>query len=223
MGAVKSKRLFVVAKSAQTLDGKIATKNGQSKWITSKETRVYARKKRDGFDAILVGVETVIKDDPRLTGVQNQKLIRIVVDSSLRVSAKARLFGQGGSSIVATTKNASQKKKNVLKNLNVDIIECPIKNNKVNLSYLFKELFKRGIDKLLIEGGPTIIGSALKENLVDQLHIYIAPKIMGDPNAKSSIIGFSVEDVNKISFLRNLKLRRINQDILVVADVHRNR
>lgn len=222
MGAVNSKRLFVVAKCAQTLDGKTATKNGQSKWITSKETRVYARKKRDRFDAILVGIETVVKDNPRLTGVQNKKLVRIVVDSNLRVSVKARLFGQRGSSLVATTKSASQKKKNVLKSLNVDIIECPAKDKKVNLSFLFKELFKRGINKLLIEGGPTIIGAALKEALVDQLHIYIAPKIMCDPCAKSSIVGFSVEDINKIIFLKNLKLKRINQDILVVADVHRN-
>ncbi len=203
MGAVKSKRLFVVAKCAQTLDGKVAAKNGQSKWITSKETRVYARKKRDRFDAILVGVETVVKDNPRLTGVKNKKLIRIVVDSNLRVSAKARLFGQKGSSLVATTRNASQKQKNVLKSLNIDIIECPLKNHKVNLSYLFRELFKRGIRKLLIEGGPTIIGSALKEALVDQLHIYIAPKIMGDACAKSSVVGFSVEDVNKVILFKN--------------------
>lgn len=222
MGTVKSKRLFVVAKCAQTLDGKIAAKNGQSKWITSKETRVYARKKRDSFDAILVGIETVVKDNPRLTGVQNKKLVRVVVDSNLRVSVKARLFAQKGKSLVATTKNASQKKKNVLRSLNVDIIECPAKDKKVNLSFLFKELFKRGINRLLIEGGPTIIGAALKEALVDQLHIYITPKIMCDPRAKSSMVGFSVDNINKIILLKNLKLKRINQDILVVADVHRN-
>ncbi|MBP9854102.1 MAG: dihydrofolate reductase family protein [Candidatus Omnitrophica bacterium] len=223
MGKGGSGRLYVVAKCAQTIDGKIATSNGQSKWITSEETRKFSRSQRDKFDAILVGIETVIHDNPRLTGVKNTKLKKIVVDSSLRVSTKAKLFKTGNAWIVGTTKKASLRKKNELRRLNIDVIECPSVSGKVSLKYLFKELFKRGIRKLLIEGGATIIGAALKDNLIDQLHVYIAPKIMGDSQAKSSVQGFSIKDINKICVLNIKTFKKLNTDIMVVADVYRNR
>lgn len=219
----KSDHLFVVAKCAQTIDGKIATRNGGSKWITSSEARKYARKQRDRFDAILAGIDTVIKDDPRLTGIRNRNLIKIVVDSTLRISSNARLFKSGTRWIVATTKRASLKKKKVLEDMNVEVIECPAKNKRINLNYLSRALFERGIKKLIIEGGATIIGDALKEKIVDQMHIYIAPKIMGDTLAKSSINGFLINDVNKICLLKISKIKKIHRDILVIADVHRDR
>lgn len=223
MGLRKQRRPFVVAKCAQTLDGKSATRNGRSKWITSQEARDYARRKRDGFDAILVGIETVLKDDPSLAGVKNKRLTKIVVDSSLRISGRAKLFQKTQGVIIATTKNASVKKKKELASLDADVVECPRENNRVRLTYLFDELCRRGVKKLLIEGGPTMVGSALKQGLVDQMHIYIAPKIMGDTCAKDAIVGFTLLDLTKACTLKNVKIKKFKTDILVVGDVHRDR
>ncbi|MGE0269159.1 MAG: RibD family protein [Candidatus Omnitrophota bacterium] len=223
MGKNRSESLFVVAKCAQTIDGKIATRTGQSKWITSGDTRKYARKQRDRFDAILVGIDTVIKDDPRLTGIRNKNLQKIVVDSSLRISTKARLFKSGHRWIVATTRNASLSKKRKLEDLKVQVIQCPAKNKRVDLNYLSRMLLDKGIKKLLIEGGATIIGAALKEKIIHQMHIYIAPKIVGDSMAKNSIDGLLIKSIKKTCILKIRKIRKFNKDILVVADVHRNR
>lgn len=218
------KRPYVVAKSAQTLDGKVATRNAVSKWITCTKSRQYARQKRDTFDAILVGVETAIQDDPRLTGVKNKGLKRVIVDSRLRISPTARVFRgmQAGQCIVATTRQASERKRTVLSDKGVNFLLCPQKNGRVDLSALFDQLKSVGINRLLIEGGPTIIGSALKHNLIDQVHIYIAPTLMGDDQALSSVTGLSPRNMKSASRLKIIKQQKIDKDLLVIADVYRN-
>ncbi len=226
MKHIEQKVPFVAAKIAQTLDGKIATSIGQSKWITTEETRLYARKIRDEYDAILVGINTVLKDDPLLSGSKKAKrLKKIVLDSTLAISQKAKLF-QGtapGDCIIATTKRASLAKKSVLERIGATIIVAPIlKNGKIDLIWLMKELARNEIISILIEGGAHVIGSALKYKLVDKMYVYIAPKIIGDKQALDSIVGLDIFNLNKALELGDIKIKPINKDIMVEGYVLRN-
>lgn len=222
---IKYQMPFVVAKCAQTLDGKIATAKGHSKWITSKKTREYTHKLRDGFDAILVGSNTVLKDGPNLNGVRKGKnLKKIVLDSTLKVSINANLFKgvRFENIIVATTKNASNNKIKQFVSKGVDVVVCPQIDGQVDMKWLFKELAKRKILSILIEGGAKVIGSALKSDLVDKMQIFIAPKIIGDSSALSSIEGVNVMDVNNAIELEKVNIKGINKEIMVEGYVLRN-
>ncbi|OGX07117.1 MAG: riboflavin biosynthesis protein RibD [Omnitrophica WOR_2 bacterium GWA2_37_7] len=216
---------FVVAKCAQTLDGKIAAASGHSKWITSSKTRDYTHKLRDEFDAILVGSNTVLKDDPGLNGSKKSKKIKkIVLDSGLKISKNASLF-KGvdlNDCIIATTKRASPDKLKQFVSNGVDVIVCPDVKGRVDMKWLFKELAKRKILSILIEGGAKVIGSALKADLVDKMQIIIAPKIIGDDKALSSIVGMNVLNVNKAIELEKVNIKKINKEIMVEGYVLRN-
>lgn len=223
---ITRKMPFVVAKSAQSLDGKIALANGQSKWITSKASRDFARKKRDEFDAIMVGANTVKKDNPRLTGVRKDKVIKkIVVDSALSISPKAKLFSTGKSEdcYLLTTKRASSDKIKFFQKKGVHIIICPVRQRKVDMEFGLRELAKKEISSVLIEGGSKLIGSALNHGLVDKLNVYIAPKIIGDAKAVSSVVNFAPTALNRVIQLKNLEIKNIGEDIFLSAYVHRNR
>lgn len=215
-------RPYVVAKTAQTLDGKVATRNGHSKWITSSHTRDYARRRRDRFRAIVVGANTVVKDNPRLEGVRNKKLLKVVVDSTLRLSPRAQVFRVPERCWLATTRQAKRAKIDQFLKMGVQVILCPARAGRVSLPYLFDRLYQAGMERVLIEGGPTLIGKALREQLVDHLHIYIAPKIMGDPTALDSIVGLTAFRVDRLCQLKNVTIKRMKSDILVEADVYRN-
>ncbi len=225
---ITKKLPFVVAKCAQTIDGKIATVTGESKWITSEETRRFAHEKRNEFDAIMVGINTVLKDDPQLNATSKIKhLKKIIVDSTLQISLKAKLFvGAKPSDIfVATTSKASKKKIEILSKGGVQVLISPLKgkNGHVDLKWLMKELAKREISYVLIEGGGRLIGRALKDSLVDRMMIYIAPKIVGDQNAISSVAGLGVKSIDKALELKDLKIKQIGQDFLIEGDVHVHR
>ncbi|MCA9403153.1 MAG: dihydrofolate reductase family protein [Candidatus Omnitrophica bacterium] len=223
MAKVSRRRPFVVAKTAQTLDGKVAAANGRSQWITSSQTRIFARQRRDRFKAIMTGAETVIKDNPRLTGVRRGNLIKVVVDSTLRVSPRAKVFQLPELCWLATTRRADSKRIRRFEAMGVKVLLCPRQRGRVSLPFLFDQLARAGLDKVLIEGGPTLIGQALRDGLVDSMDIYIAPKIMGDNEALDAVVGLPVLAVNRLYRLTNLKIKRIKPDILVQGDVHRNR
>ena len=214
---------FVVAKCAQTLDGKIATARGQSKWITAKQARDYGHRLRDGFDAILVGINTVLKDNPFLnTDGKSKRIKKIILDTRLQLSLKANVFKDvhPGDVIVATTTKADQRKLDLLNSKNVQVMVCPTYDNRVDLQWLFKELAKMEITSILIEGGGTMIGAALKEKLVDKMMVFVAPKIMGDQQAVSSISGFQPTDVNHLPRLKDLTYRKIGDDLLIEGYLH---
>ena len=222
---IKFKRPFVVAKCAQTLDGKIATAQGQSKWITSEKTRTYTHQLRNDFDAILVGINTVLKDDPRLNAAAHfKRLKKIVLDTQLKISPQARLFKNilPSDCLLATTKKSNQSKVNFFKKKGVGVIICPERDGKIDLRWLFKYLAKQEITNILIEGGSTVIGQALKDGLVDKMYIYIAPKIMGDQNALNSFVGRRVTHVKQAIPLRDIKIKQMDRDIFIEGYVHRN-
>lgn len=211
---------FVVAKSAQTIDGKVAVKSGDSKWITSEETRTFSRDKRNGFDAILVGVNTVLSDDPCLCA-PGKMIRKIIVDSTLRMSPKAKAFkgAKPGQVLIATTKKASLAKMKRLEGAGADVVVCSLKEGRVDLQELFKALAKNGMTRILIEGGPSVISSALKAGVVDRMHIYIAPKVMGDDKAKSSVSGFSQKRIADLLEGRFLSAGRVGRDIFIELEV----
>ncbi|OGX24629.1 MAG: riboflavin biosynthesis protein RibD [Omnitrophica WOR_2 bacterium RIFCSPHIGHO2_01_FULL_48_9] len=217
---------FVVAKCAQTLDGKIATATGQSKWITSEATRKFARQLRNDFDAILVGIRTVLKDNPRLTAAARTKRIKkIILDSSLQIPKRARLF-QGtdpADCFIATTGQAELSKINFFRKKGINVIVCPQRQGHIQLKWLFKELAKKGVTSILLEGGAHTLGCALKEKLVDKMHIYVAPKIFGDQKALSAVTGLRITDLARAIQLRNLEIRKIYEDIFIQGYVYRHR
>lgn len=216
---------FVVAKSAQTLDGKIATASGQSKWITSPTSRDYAHRLRNDFDAILVGVKTILKDNPRLNAARKSKRIKkVIVDSKLKLPLSAKVFqGTHPEDIfVATTRNADKKKMILLNNKGVNVIMGPSFQGRVNFKWLFEELAKKEITSILIEGGAHTIGGALNEHLIDKFLIFMAPKILGDARGLSSVRGLTTTHVDQSVRLRDLTIQRIKEDILIEAYVHRD-
>ena len=219
---IRSKMPFVAAKCAQTLDGKIATAAGESQWITSSKTRDYARRVRDEFDAILVGVNTVLRDDPRLNGAkQTKRLKKIILDSSLKTPLKARLFKgvRPADCIIAVTRKASSAKIKQFQNKGTRVIICPVKDGHVDLKWLLKALAKEEITSILMEGGAHVIGSALNGKLVDKLYIYVAPKIIGDQDALSSVVGVDTVSIGRAIRLKDLTSRNIGQDILLTGYV----
>lgn len=211
---IKTGMPFVVAKIAQTLDGKIATRQKKSQWITCEESRVISKKKRQAFDAILVGINTVLMDNPYLNAC-DKKIYKIILDSTLRIPLKARLFKKTNPKniLVVTTKKALLSKRELLEKKGVEVIVCPQKNAKIDLKALLKILAQKGIRSLLIEGGACVVSCALAEKLVDVLHVYMAPKFMGDDQAKSAITGFVTPYMKDIHQGRILNIEKISEDI----------
>jgi len=181
---IKTGLPFITLKFAQTIDGRIATASGQSRWISSGSSLRLAHRLRSSHDAVLIGVNTLIHDNPELTVrlIRGRNPLRIIVDSSLRIPMDAQILKNQSAAhtIIATTGNASRKKVARLKSIGIEtlVIEADT-DHRVDLKKLFAELGKRNISSVLIEGGSGIITSVLEENLPDRVVIVIAPKILG--------------------------------------------
>ena len=213
---ITKKMPFITVKIAQSLDGKIATRLGDSRWITSKVAREYTHRLRKFYDAILVGINTVIKDDPRLNSPYSKKQsIKIIIDSSLKIPLKAKALRNPSSVIIATTSINSRMRYNLLRKRGLKILKIPSKDKKVNLELLFKELAEVQITNILVEGGGKIIGSLFDEKLVDKVMFVIAPKIIGGRQAVSSVEGVGIKYLRQAAELKDLTVKRLNQDLLI--------
>lgn len=219
---ITTKLPFVTVKIAQSLDGKIATRRGISKWITNDSARRHVHSLRSHVDAIMVGVETIIKDDPLLTARLSQtrykkQPIKIVVDSTLRTPLHSKIFSTASLSkvIIATTKYAPKSRVEAFRHKNAQVLVMRDKDGRVSLKPLMRRLAEMEIANVLIEGGGEIIASALKEKLVDKVLFFIAPKIIGGREAITSVEGDGVEAVNRAIGLKEVKIRKFGSDILV--------
>lgn len=225
MKYIETKEPFVVLKSAITLDGKIATSNGESKWITDDESRKIVHKLRNELTGIMIGVNTVIVDNPSLTcsidGGRNP--IRIIVDSKLRIPINSKIVKTANEvkTIVATTKECDLMKKNQLENLGVEVLIVDDLNEKVNLKILMKELGKKNIDSILLEGGGELNFSALEAGVVNKLMIFMAPKILGGRNSKTFIEGNGIKSLKDSYKISNLDIRHLKNDILITGYIER--
>jgi len=210
---------FVVVKSAMSLDGKIAAPGGDSKWITTQASRKYARTLRSEFDAILVGINTVLRDNPKLLpGDSRKKPIRVVLDTRLRIPLNARVLNSQAPTIVATGKRTDKKKIETLKARGVEVLSLPgwkkHPERGLDLKYLMKELARKGISSVLIEGGGKVNASALEMGLVDKVLFFIAPKIVGGEKAITPVEGEGIGRIGKALKLKDTKIRRLGEDIL---------
>ena len=143
------------------------------------------------------------------------------MDSHLRISSRAGIFKgtPPGDCIIATTPAASPRKMAQLRKLGIRVLVLPDKEGRVDLKGVLRTLASEGLTSVLIEGGASVIGQALKDNLVDKMHIYMAPKIFGDPSALNAVTGLTVRDVNQTLRLDNLQVQRIKEDIFIDGDV----
>lgn len=215
---ITKKEPFVFMKVAQTIDGKIATATGNSKWITGALSREYVHKLRNEADALLVGIGTVKADNPsldcRVKGGMNP--FRIIIDSSLRIPLNAKLLKhKDNRTIIATTEKANQKKIRQLTSLGVKVLTIKSKQRKVDLKKLMKELGKLDITSVMIEGGSTINASALSSKIVDKVLVFIAPKIIGGIDSIPSIGGKSPALIKSAYQLKNISTLSFGDDILI--------
>lgn len=227
---ITKKMPFVTLKMAESLDGKIATRCRDSKWITSDVSRNYGHRLRSEVDAILVGVNTILKDDPLLTSRRARSPIKVVLDPDLKVSERAKIFSKKSPSlsVIVMLKSSLSKKSSIekIRRLNkkgVLVLTYPGKNRKIDLKALLKELAELEIAHLLIEGGGDTAAGFIEKGLVDRILFFIAPKIIGGKDAVTSVEGLGVDRVKKATVLKDMDVERIGDDILVKANVYRNR
>ncbi|MDK9709878.1 bifunctional diaminohydroxyphosphoribosylaminopyrimidine deaminase/5-amino-6-(5-phosphoribosylamino)uracil reductase RibD [Acidaminobacter sp.] len=223
---ITTKKPFCVMKAAMTLDGKIATVTGESQWITSEAAREYVHQLRHELKAIMVGIGTVLKDDPKLTtrlkGKQGRDPIRVVVDSTLKIPLNAKILhlDSDAPTLIATTDRADSEKATALQSMpGVKLIITPQKDGKVDLDYLMFVLGEQGIDSLLLEGGATLNASALESKIVDKVLMFIAPKILGGQNAPTPVGGSGIEVLENAVRLKGMKAVEIGDDLLIEARI----
>ncbi|MFH1788260.1 MAG: bifunctional diaminohydroxyphosphoribosylaminopyrimidine deaminase/5-amino-6-(5-phosphoribosylamino)uracil reductase RibD [Candidatus Altiarchaeota archaeon] len=209
---------FVTLKSAMSLDGKIAAKTGDSKWITGEKARKRVHDLRSRVDAVLVGVGTVLKDDPRLTCrvKGGRDPLRVIVDSHLRIPLEAKVLGDGNV-VVATTKRHSLQKKKRLDNRGVDVWVVAEKNRRVNLTDLARVLGEIGVRSILIEGGGEVNASAIQAGIVNKVLFFISPMIVGGREAKTPVEGEGTKKIREAVKVRNSTVERIGDDFLVTG------
>ena len=224
---IEHKKPFIVLKAAMTLDGKIATATGQSKWITNETSRAYGYKLRDIYDGIMVGINTVIEDNPMLTarvdGGKNP--IRIVVDSSLKIDINANVVqDKSAKTIVATTDKADKDKILKLQAQDVDVIVVDKdKNDKVDIEKLLDILGQQNICSILVEGGATLSGSFVAKKLVDKVYFFIAPKIVGGKEAKTPVAGTGILNLQEALALKDIQIEKLEEDILIIGRVDKDK
>ena len=212
---------FVILKSAISLDGKIATASGESQWITSEASRLKGHEVRSQVDAILVGVGTVLQDNPSLTvrlpERQNEDPIRIVVDSRGRTPFGAKVLNpdSNAGTLIAVTENAPLQKIEALKSAGADVLIIDEKEGRVCLRALMRELGRKEITSVLIEGGGEINAAALQAGIVDKLMFFIAPKLIGGRDAPGSIGGIGIARLAEAYELRDVKIAQIGADFLI--------
>lgn len=211
---------LVTLKAALSLDGRLATKTGDSKWVTGEKARRHVHRMRDRSDAILVGLGTVKKDDPSLTtrlGKAGKDPVRVVLDERLEILPSAKIF-EGSDKvkvIIATTDLADKKDIDKIRNLGAEVLTFKNKKGFVPFQPLLESLGKMGITSLLIEGGGEINASALEEGIVDKVAIFYAPKIIGGREAVGFIGGEGITTLSDAIMLDKVSTRRIGEDFLV--------
>jgi len=212
------KEPFVILKAAATLDGRTATRNGESKWISNEASRRLVHRLRSEVDAVVVGVGTVLKDDPLLTARirGGRDPVRIILDSHLRIPEDARVIGLSSSrTLIATTPLAPKEKAERLEKTGARVLFIDSKNGMVDLRAFLSRMGEMGMMSLLVEGGSRVNGAFLDEGLVDKLLLFLSPRVMGDPQALGIFQGRGVDHLDDSASVKDVRVRRIGEDILV--------
>ena len=217
---VTSGRPFVIAKTALTLDGWTATSTGHSRWITGEASRQFVHRLRDRVDAVMVGVGTVLADDPalttRLTTGKGKNPIRIILDTNLRTPARAKALAHTDASMtwiaVGDDVPAPRLESRVAEG--VSFLRCPKRDGRIDLPALMDRLGEKSITSLMLEGGSTVMGAMLRERLIDKFYIFKAPKLLGGGDGIPMASGPGVRTMDETIGIRHLKIRRFGEDVL---------
>lgn len=204
---------FVLLKMAMTADGKIASKVGDSRWISSKKSRQIVHKLRGKFKAVLVGINTVLQDDPQLTlrDAKGRNPLRIILDSKGKIPLSAKVLNQKTAKTVIATAEISKAKEEKLRQLGVEIWRLGENKGRISLKSLIERLAKEGIDSLMIEGGATVAYSFIEEGLVDKVIFFIAPKIIGG-EAPTPVGGVGLEKIKEAFWIREVSVKMVEGD-----------
>jgi diaminohydroxyphosphoribosylaminopyrimidine deaminase/5-amino-6-(5-phosphoribosylamino)uracil reductase len=218
---VTTGRPFVVAKSALTMDGWTGTATGHSRWVTNEKSRQFAHRLRDRLDGVLVGVGTVLADDPMLTtrlkkGVGRDP-VRIIVDTDLKIPDEAKVLNRDSSALtlIAVGAHVPPERLRRVEKSGVLVLTCPTNEGRIDLTALMDILGGMDIASLLVEGGSAIMGSMIRERLVDKFYIFKAPKILGGNDGIPMSSGPGPREMNGCLKIKHIKLRRFGDDILV--------
>ena len=227
---IKTGRPFVVLKAGMTLDGKIATATGESQWITGPKARTHVHHLRSRVDAIAVGAETVLKDDPQLTvrvsvGKRSSSSVRqplrLVFDSRLRIPFRARVL-QGiewAPTIIATTKLANSRKVERLRKMGVQVLVLPRTGTRVSLGACLQVLGNMEVTSMLVEGGAELNDSFLRAGLANRVCLYVAPALLGGQQSKGLLAGRSARRLAETIPLSNLQFQPLGEDVLITGDL----
>lgn len=222
---MKTGRPFVVMKYAMTLDGKIATFSGKSKWITGEEAREHVHQSRHKYSGIMIGVNTVIADDPmlncRIPGGKDG--VRIICDASLRMPLNSKI-AESAKDITTYMATASEEEKRirVFESMGCKIIRIGKTRNGIDLNELMDKLGEEKIDSILLEGGAALNFSALNSGIVNKVQAYISPKIFGGEGAKTPVGGAGIEDPDRAFMLEKREIKLLGEDVLIEYEVMNN-
>ena len=219
---VETGRPFVTAKFAMSLDGKIATSTGESRWISGEESRRYAHELRATSSAVMVGVNTVLADDPQLTArdaegtARGHQPLRVVVDGAGRTPADARLLSEPGRTVIAVSR-ADGATRRRLADRGAEIEPVPAHDGSVDLPRLLDALAGRGVTSILVEGGGALLGSLFDGGLIDKYVAFVAPTIIGGTSAPGPIGGDGVERIADALRLQRVTVEQLGRDVLVAG------
>jgi len=212
---------FVTAKVAMSLDGKIATRTGESRWITGPKARAYVHQLRAASDAIMVGISTALRDDPQLTArdPEEQPLerqpVRVIVDSKARLPLKAQVLALPGSTILATAQKASPRKTEALRKAGAEVVTFPEDGGLVDLQALIGWLGKRGVTSLLVEGGGRLWTSLVDLKAIDKLIVFVAPIIIGGRRAPTPVGGEGAARISEALRLSRVRVAQMGDDVAI--------
>ena len=222
---IQNKKPYVVMKYAMTMDGKIAAYTGESKWVTGEAARIHVQEQRLKYTGIMVGVGTVLADDPMLTcRLENSRNpVRIICDSHLRTPLTSKIVRTAVTipTIIASSSKDQQKIKNY-EELGCQVLYVPEKNGHIDLNRLMELLGAAKIDSILLEGGGSLNWSALESGIVQKVQTYIAPKLFGGEEAKTPVEGKGFPDPASAVLLKNSEITRLGDDLLIEVEVKLN-
>ncbi len=212
----KENRPFVILKSAMTMDGKISSRTGDSKWITSELSRSLVHELRSDSDAVLVGCNTIIKDNPQLTTHgKGKNPIRIVLDPHLRCPHQARVFNDRLAPTWVVTQKGNHAKESLLRKKGVEVIRCLPRNEGFPLINILRTFAKKSVSQLFVEGGGETAWGFLKAGLVDEFILFIAPKILGGRDAKTPVEGLGFDKIRNALNMSIISASSCGSDILI--------
>ncbi len=211
---IKKGRPYVILKAAASLDGRIQTATGESKWITSPQARALSRKMRSEVDAILVGRGTVIADNPKLTGTGRRHPLRIVLDTNQNTPRTAKLLREPGTSLIVSSKAPNGK---LPASAAVQHLRVPKRGSRLDLKKALKAIASRGVTSLLVEGGSEIHTAFLQAGLVDEVRLFLAPSLLGGETARSFFEGKGFGTLKSAPRLNATSIRRVGTDFLLTG------